>query len=104
MYYADCSVHTAEITRACLILSKIQGLRFTDNPTLTGRWCFYVNLPLGAVPATVLLFFRGSEDGGKVSFIDQLKQMDLFGSLGVSVKKGTEESTGSAYNRVLTIP
>ncbi|GAD94327.1 efflux pump antibiotic resistance protein, putative [Paecilomyces variotii No. 5] len=67
------------------IAGPLMGGAFTDKPTLTWRWCFYINLPLGAVPALVLLFFvspfRGSKDGGRVSLIEQLKQMDLFGTL-----------------------
>jgi MFS family permease len=66
------------------IAGPLMGGAFTDNDTLTWRWCFYINLPLGVVPALIIWLcipaFAGSKKGA-VGFINQLKQMDLPGSL-----------------------
>lgn len=65
------------------IAGPLMGGAFTDNPRLTWRWCFYINLPLGAVPAAVLVFLVGSFSGskrGEAGVVNQLKQMDLPGT------------------------
>lgn len=64
------------------IAGPLLGGAFTDNPKLTWRWCFYINLPLGAITAAFVLFFVSNGVGKankKISFVDQLKQMDLPG-------------------------
>jgi MFS family permease len=64
------------------IAGPLMGGAFTDNPNLTCRLCFYINLPLGFLTALVILFFVPSSTSKKVnmtSFADRLKQMDLLG-------------------------
>ncbi|PKX90121.1 MDR family MFS transporter [Aspergillus novofumigatus IBT 16806] len=67
------------------IVGPLMGGVFTDNPNLTWRWCFYINLPLGVLPAVIVVAFispfAGGGKRGKVSLADQLKQMDLPGTL-----------------------
>ncbi|KAL4735815.1 major facilitator superfamily domain-containing protein [Aspergillus similis] len=66
------------------IAGPLMGGAFTDNAALTWRWCFYINLPLGAVPTLVILFlvpaFAGSENR-EPGIGNQIRQMDVPGSL-----------------------
>ncbi|KAJ5125093.1 uncharacterized protein N7515_008918 [Penicillium bovifimosum] len=66
------------------IAGPLIGGAFTNSSKLTWRWCFYINLPLGFVAGLVILFlvssFKGSK-AGKLGFINQLKQMDIPGTL-----------------------
>ncbi|BFZ56630.1 hypothetical protein PYCC9005_003677 [Savitreella phatthalungensis] len=39
------------------VCGPLMGGAFTDNPHLTWRWCFYVNLPFGAVTLAAIGFF-----------------------------------------------
>lgn len=66
------------------IAGPLIGGAFTNNAKLTWRWCFYINLPLGFVAGLVILFFVSSFKGskaGKLGFINQLRQMDIPGTL-----------------------
>ncbi|EAW12196.1 MDR family MFS transporter [Aspergillus clavatus NRRL 1] len=67
------------------IVGPLLGGAFTDNPHLTWRWCFYINLPLGVFPALIITFciasFTGGGEQAKVDMKEKLKQMDLPGTL-----------------------
>jgi MFS family permease len=56
------------------IIGPLMGGVFMDNPNLTWRWCFYINLPLGVLPAVIIVAFIspfvGGSKCGKVSLTD----------------------------------
>jgi MFS family permease len=63
------------------VIGPLLGGAFTGNQNLTWRWCFYINLPLGAVTAVMLLLFMTSQKPAPLSVKEQLKQMDLLGTI-----------------------
>jgi MFS family permease len=68
---------------ACVCGPLLGGV-FTDNPKLTWRWCFYINLPFGFITGVGILLcatLPPRDKAGKTSFMDQLKQMDIPGTV-----------------------
>lgn len=64
------------------IAGPLLGGAFTDGPGW--RWCFYINLPLGAITVVVIFFFfksphRKAEES--VPIMTRLKQLDMVGTI-----------------------
>jgi MFS family permease len=63
----------------------VLGGAFTEN--LTWRWCFYINLPIGAIAVGVILIFlriNRVDNPGGLTVLQRVKQLDLLG-LGILI-------------------
>ena len=66
------------------VAGPLMGGAFTDNPKTTWRWCFYINLPIGAVTVIgIALFFKSPSRAkeASVGFKERLKQFDPWGTI-----------------------
>ncbi|SCV48884.1 related to major facilitator (MFS1) transporter [Fusarium fujikuroi] len=63
------------------VIGPLVGGVFSDK--VSWRWCFYINLPAGAISAMIIIFFFDTPAAAKptpASWREKLLQMDLFGA------------------------
>ncbi|KAF2799290.1 MFS general substrate transporter [Melanomma pulvis-pyrius CBS 109.77] len=65
------------------VLGPLIGGTFTDDPNLTWRWCFYLNLPIGGFTIIAMLLFLHLDAPPRepLSLLNQLKHLDPLGNL-----------------------
>ncbi|KAL8843652.1 MAG: hypothetical protein Q9176_001860 [Flavoplaca citrina] len=62
------------------IAGPLLGGVFTDN--LSWRWCFYINLPIGAVTTVIITFFfhAPQRESSSLSLWQKINELDLLGT------------------------